>query len=432
MQQQAAGPPQELIDAVLENLDPLEDRRSLQQCALAARCLLPSAQRLLFHTLVLYEPTPMTRLHHVFETSPHLAKYVVKLGLILQPSHWPGADSDWSGTPLPPIISRLATLEEVNIQTVWEYPAVPVSARQLCTLLGGERTPKIRRLALHGIPFTDVHQISSICKHFAAYGDLQDFYFSGTRTIDTTSASNMDSGPTASPSSPIVLRKMSVAHDAAIMAAFFAWAVSSDSCLRFHELRQLSVGELTEESLASFARILDMCKGSLRYLHVQGSIPESLFAPFGNLRDLRTISCFVPATQSPLLNAWCTTLKDHKELKLESFVVIIDSPMWRALNVGSILLDQFANYPWNLLEDALMDIAQCIRLEVQISQSRSERVTTNSLKDCFPRAHAEMRFELVVKQELSAGRSAESTSWEYRSRSGVWKKTGSKRGPSIF
>ncbi|KAJ7137315.1 hypothetical protein C8R46DRAFT_1322294 [Mycena filopes] len=83
--------PQELVELILVDFDPIDDRQSLLQISMVQMNFVGPAQRLIFHTLAVYgdgcypEGRDMTLLRAVplFSDSPHLAHYVRSLTLKL-------------------------------------------------------------------------------------------------------------------------------------------------------------------------------------------------------------------------------------------------------------------------------------------------------------------------------------------------------------
>ncbi|KAK7018786.1 hypothetical protein VNI00_018215 [Paramarasmius palmivorus] len=419
--------PREVLDTILESMDPLNGRQSLRQCALAARSLLPAAQRILFRHVSLNEVSwtrqgRIDQFHRLLEGSPHLAKYTVELGICyLSPSAKWG--DDLSQKPLASIIPRLQSLKKIDLCLVLEFGTMPaVTSSQVVALLGGMAMPNISSFSIIGLHAVDINEIFGICEWFAARGGLQNLQL---KDISTT----VSTIPSQTPSScvktvtPIHLRQFTITRDSKVIDKFLRWATSSTSPLRFTELHELTVSHLTEQSCVYILRVLDLAKSSLTCLCFMGDTASLSAFQFNAFRHLRCIffDLRLPYIERsrPMLNEWCTALERSSGLKLESFIIQMNTSFRDGLHLGDPLAE-LADYPWNKLEDALVNGTQCARVVLQIRIS-FERMKADILQGYFPLLHSNTVSELVVRQIVYVANSRVFRNWEYRSFSREWK-----------
>ncbi|KAK7052935.1 hypothetical protein VNI00_004255 [Paramarasmius palmivorus] len=414
--------PQEVLDTVLENLQPGEDVQSLRQCALAARCLRPIAQRILFSAIFLSgrgrasDNTDQDKFLKLLRQSPHLAGYIVKITLFLQPSQW---DEDLAQRPLPHIIPQLHALKRLVLYSNFDFGEtdIPITSHQLYTLLGGGGIPRIRSMELVILHMAGIDDIVRVCE-WLAEGGLQELQFEGLSISDTTSPASFLDTPRPEPATFIKLKNLTVTHQSQVLDLFLSWAVSPKSCLRFDELRELSVGNLTERSSKDLLRVLDIAKGSIRHIDFGGDVPSLSSIPFNSFRALRTIACSLDIHEPSPLGEWCTALTQNKELQLDSFIVYVttfrrstDEP-WKG----------FVDHPWKDLEDVIINGTWCKQLKLSVSMSRA-RLNVDTLRECFPLSHTPGHVagsKLVVQQSVVAGKNLQD--WEYKPIYGEWKK----------
>ncbi|KAK7018790.1 hypothetical protein VNI00_018219 [Paramarasmius palmivorus] len=403
--------PQEVLDTILDNLHPRDDVQTLKQCALTARCLVPAAQRILFREVILteykYSGTKRPdRFLSLLNKSPHLAKYITELELhfherSLQPD-------DLSQHPSASILPRLQSLKKVSVH--WHDTSASGSrdfTLKISTLLGGAAMPKIKSLTLRSISVT-MHEIFAIGNWLAAHGGLQVLHFMNVLVLDSNAIPPSMASQDVSSFMPIRLLRFTIIGNSRNTEALLRWATGSTSPLRFNALRELTVGDLVQESSVYLLHILDMAKNTLSCLHVTGRILSLSSFQFNTYRNLRHIihgQLFPPF--KAMLKEWCITLKESRELKLESFV--IPDRYHSALD---------HDYPWSELEDALISGGRCAHLVLRIFSDK--RMDTDTIRECFPLLHASDVCDLVVQNTVGS-LSTRTVSWEYTSRSGEWK-----------
>ncbi|KAK7052910.1 hypothetical protein VNI00_004230 [Paramarasmius palmivorus] len=425
--------PQDVLDVIMEKMNTFGDRQSLRQCALAARCLLPAAQRILFRRIMLYEASPWwprgsrtNQFISLVKSSPHLAKYITELRLLVfyldSPSEW---DDAQSRKPLAPIIPHLHSLQKLQLNLVLRFDPtmamVPVSSLQVFTFLGGTAMPRITSFSLSGSFPIDMNEVFGICEWLAAHGGLQDLRLDLESLRGLTTSPRTVSDPVKTVT-PIYLRKLTITASQGITEEVLRWATSSISPLRFHELHELTVGNLTEQSSVYLLCILNTAKSSITCLRFKGSIPSLSAFHFNSFRHLRCIAydhhLFNFEHSRTKLDEWCALLKRSRELRLESFIIQTNTN-YKGSPLGDHLAT-FPNYPWNKLEDALVNGTKCRQVEIRIIMSHV-RMGSDTLRECFPLLHDKSVGELVVRQRLSLLGSGELMGWEYSSYSGEWK-----------
>ncbi|KAK7052912.1 hypothetical protein VNI00_004232 [Paramarasmius palmivorus] len=417
--------PQEVLEAILANLHPRKDIQSLRQCTLAARCLLPTAQRIIFHRVILAEPRwvqqgQMDQFLGLLDSSPHLAEYPKEISLFFQPSEW--GDSDLSQKPLAFIVPRLLSLEEIEIRMILSdrgtMPAI--TSRQISTLLGGTDLPKITSFSLSGARVADMKEAFGICEWLATCGSLRNLELK-IATNAPPSELITSPAPTATPS--IHLRRFTISQGPGVISSFLNWATSSSSPLQFTELHELTVGSLDEQSLIYLFRVLDLAANSLSCLRFTGEIPSLSSFQLESLCHLRSIFSMLYLLRfeqsQDTVNEWCTALKRSKGLKLDSFIIEMSSPIQHPSN-NYEPLDSFPEFPWTEFEDALVNVTKCARVEIRVSMS-FKRLGSDTLRECFPLLHGNNVGELVVRQRVLD--SGEPVGWEYSSYYQQWKTT---------
>ncbi|KAK7018792.1 hypothetical protein VNI00_018222 [Paramarasmius palmivorus] len=408
--------PQEVLDTILKNLHPEGDIQTLVRCALTARCLVTTAQRILFREVRLSERVDRSERNHPIQFlgflkhSPHLTKYISELELDIIPSRW---GDNLSQNALTSILPRLQSLKKVSIKDATVTDACEtVTSLQISTLLGGTAMPKINSLTLQYTMMT-VHEIFAICDWLAAHGGLQDLHFLYVHVSDLIGPPPSTPPQAVFSCVPIQLRRFTIYNDSRFAEALLPWATGSASPLRFNALRELTVGGLPQESSVYLLRILDMAKNTLSCLRFTGETPSLSSFQFGTYRHLRCIIYDVDSLTfqgaQARLNEWCIALKESGELKLESFGISFswDPPLGH-------------DYPWRVLEDALISSRRCAHLVLQIYSS--ERIDVVTIQECFPQLHASDVCDLVVMNMVRDSLASwKYDSWEYTSRSGEWK-----------
>ncbi|KAK7052914.1 hypothetical protein VNI00_004234 [Paramarasmius palmivorus] len=415
--------PQELLDAIVEELDPSEDKLSLRQCALAARCLLPTAQRILFRTIELHnlDDTNMDHFRRLLSLSHHLALYINILELYLQ--CYP---EFLTQIPLASIVPRLQNLQCIELLAARAEGVrpCPLTSTQFSTLLGGQEMPRIRKFVLRGDNPIEIKEVYAICEWFAERGGIQDLYFEGFyMTWDPTLSHT--ASPNLTTVSPIHLRRFTITECTSKVEPFLEWATSSRSCMQFTELRELTVSYLTAHTHTPvhFFRILDQAKGSLTHLRLDADMSLSSIQPY-TFPELRSISCWLPNKHSAL-KPWCTALRQWGTPKLEKFVIQMDPAGSKHPWTFDELLDDFGRHLWNEFEEILVAHTQLesrhVVLQIQILVDTSLNHNADILQRYFPLLHASCRCQLVVKAQQEGRKGSGMTqSWEYTSRSGQW------------
>ncbi|KAK7018788.1 hypothetical protein VNI00_018217 [Paramarasmius palmivorus] len=412
--------PQEVLDSIMDNIHPRDDIQALKQCVLAARCLVPAAQRILFREVILTEcgypgmQNPPDRFLSLLGHSPHLAGYVTELELRIVPSQW---GDNLSQHPLASILPRLQSLKKVCIRAPVERPIV--TSLQISTLLGGAAMLEIRSFTLKDTTMA-IHEIVALCNWLAVHGSLQDLHF-----LYLSAIMDWDAPPQSMPSqavpgyAPIQLRRFTIDTPWKQTKALLRWATGSTSPLRFNALRELTVGDLTRQSSVYLPRILDVAKDSLSCLEVTGYIAGLASIRF-NYRHLRRIAwnicVLTPRDFKTMLDEWCIVLKESRELKLESFVI---SFSW---TVHSLPDYPWSEFLWNEFEDSLVDSGRCAHLVLQNLYRGLARIDTDTIRKCFPLLHASNVCDLVVIERIGdSSVLGKYDNWEYTSRSGEWK-----------
>ncbi|KAK7052923.1 hypothetical protein VNI00_004243 [Paramarasmius palmivorus] len=413
--------PQELFDAILDIFHCSQDIQSLRECALTARCFLPSTRRLIFRTIHLQDilsedgrAKNTEQFEKLLKSSPHLAEYMTELILDIQGKIH---RFDERKLPLPFILSRLENLEKITMGKNWMFPAL--SAALLDALLDAIIAPRIRAIVMDRLDFNNIADLIAFCEWTAGSSGIQELSFRHFRTPDRRPADRVLTRlpRRAAAPTPLNLRTFAVTHKAEEVKAILEWATSSRSCLRFTDLRSLTLGDLTEASFIHLLRILDAAKDTLTHLHLLGNLPLSL-PPLSltSARHLRTITCSLSLDDRSTLNRWCTALHQTEELKLDSFTVLVDPGL---TSRTMTLSDVFVQHPWKEFEAALFTRTQCRRLEMKVGPMGTP-LSTNVIKDCFPLAHADSQGtgnELVIMQRINSLEVLEER--EYRSRFGV-------------
>ncbi|KAK7027999.1 hypothetical protein VNI00_015085 [Paramarasmius palmivorus] len=389
--------PQEVLEIILGNLDRFKDRESLRQCALTARCLLPAAQRALFRSISLttiYESKGCAGIENfrgLLEQAPHLANYPTHLCLDLQPSDWGELLFDAGSYPF--VISRLQNLERMDI-CIFRENRIGLTSLQLYILLGGTQAPKIRCLQLSGM---ESKEAFGFVGHLAAHRSLQELQLWDVLPTETQAPAL-----TWSPLPAVPTVQLRTFHVDGNVTNTLSWATSANSCLRFTELRELTIGDLTEQSCPPLARVLEAAKDSLTCLNFMGPDIEFVSSfQFDMLRHLRTISYTIPrigptiSYHSPLgpssvLNPWCSALKRGNGLKLDKFIVRMDFGTVRIPSRSESEWDPadgFVFHSWEDFEAALISGTRTRQLELQIVDS-NRRITTDVLRDYLSLCHS--------------------------------------------
>ncbi|KAK7052915.1 hypothetical protein VNI00_004235 [Paramarasmius palmivorus] len=409
--------PQEVLDTILENLHPFQDTQTLRRCALTARCLLPTSQRILFRTIFVLDVSWSRRaridqLHSLLNLSPHLAQYTKVFYLFLQSS-----ESTFQNL-LPSIIPRLQSLQKIELHTSLSSDGtyIPFTSLRVTTLLGGEEMPRIRSFKLISCSMSDTRELLGVCEWLAARDGLEDLQFNDVRVIDAASPSYTT---TQSAVAPVHLHSFAITRQSQVVYSLLQWATSSTSCLQFTELKDLTVGDLAEQSSRPLFHIFDQAKSSLTCLHFEGSMSPLTSFQFDTLSQLRTISCHIPMHQPSPLKEWCVILKRSKELKLDNFIAQL-KPVYQGFELNESM-DQFLDHPWKEFEELLINNTGCRLLVLQIIISH-DRMETDLLRKCFPLLHRDGGGKLLVKQKVSKFGEME-LNWEYTSDSGQWRRS---------
>ncbi|KAK7018789.1 hypothetical protein VNI00_018218 [Paramarasmius palmivorus] len=389
--------PQEVLDTILNKLHLEDDVQTLKQCALTARCLVQTAQRILFYEVWLDEGSLRHNPHFfliLVEDSPHLAKYVTELGLCIISPQW------GNEYPLAYLLSRLQSLKRVLLRTYPDVAPLPIS-----TLPGGT--------AIRSFTLIDASVTFAMFNWLAAHSGLQDLHFIRVRALDSDATLPSMASQAVSSYAPVQLRRFKIDMCALeTTEALLQWATESGSPMRFDTLRELTVSHLTQQSFVYLLRILDMAKDSLSCLQLVGNIPRLSSIRFSTYRNLRRI-IYGNSLNSPsktMLKAWCIALKESREIKLESFVI----SLLHGLEGGWL---QYHDYPWKELEDALISGGRCARLVLYIVHANSIGTNADTIRELFPQLHASDACDLVV-QNPDRFYSESGLYWEYTPRSG--------------
>ncbi|KAK7052937.1 hypothetical protein VNI00_004257 [Paramarasmius palmivorus] len=419
--------PHEVLDTILENLR--QDSQSLRQCALAARCLLPVAQRVIFCTVYLAENEPnssdvdmMARFHRLLDLSPHLAKYVTEATILLHPTEW---TDNLSEHPLSLIIPQLHSLRWLSFN--FGNTINPMTFHQLHTLLGGSSIPRIRSLRTNFLYVASMGDLARICDWLAEGGDLQELQFEHVDISDTTSPVN--TGYHSRSATAAQLKKLTISHRLKDIDSFLEWAISSESCLRFDELRELTVGDLTDQSSEHLLRILHTARSSIRQITFDTKVPSLSSIAFESFSALRSIAYHVIVPEESSLREWTNILAQHKELSLDSFIVNVNTYRRRADDPWTGLLNQ----PWKELEAAFMINTKRKKLEMRLGFSPT-KVDIGMIEECFPLSHTPShvaRERLVVKQSIIfvEANMVKEQQWEYKPGYLEWKNTSEQEAP---
>ncbi|KAK7052938.1 hypothetical protein VNI00_004258 [Paramarasmius palmivorus] len=375
--------PQEVLEIILENLH--FDCQSLRQCALVAHCLLAVAQRILFRTIYLVDvgkgrggTDTFDKFHRLLEHSPHLAKYTTELTLLLYPPRW---DREFSKHPLSHIVPKLHSMKWLSL--FLGDMDNPITLHRLSTLLGGRSFPKLRSMVFVFLFLASMEDLFRICEWLAEGGGLKELQFENICVSNPTSSLNMVSNSVGLPRAVhlenLVVTRFQTSKE---LDVFLGWAVSSGSCLRFGNLRELTVGDFTEQSSEHLLRILDTARASIRRVNFDSDVPCLSSIPFDNFHALRTVSCCLVVHRPSSLNEWCNVLTQTKTLQLDSFIIHVKTHQRSAQEPWQ----GFADHQWKDLEAVVVNGTRCRQLEIQIYIS-STKLDIGVLKGCFPLSH---------------------------------------------
>ncbi|KAJ7226450.1 hypothetical protein C8J57DRAFT_1252690 [Mycena rebaudengoi] len=190
--------PQELIDAVIDNLSismaqkdrtshgprarmavPRELVATLKACALSSRSFLARSQRELFTSVTCTSETnTVFRFHELLSRSPHIGAYVKHFSLI-----GVGDDSlqDYIPAalilPLLPNLTSLRVIPIMHMSQRWDNQPVPFQA----ALRGATSLRSLRRLSLYNYSFPDAPTLDSILCQATGLKELE---LSGISFID--------------------------------------------------------------------------------------------------------------------------------------------------------------------------------------------------------------------------------------------------------
>ncbi|KAF8169858.1 hypothetical protein K438DRAFT_1854785 [Mycena galopus ATCC 62051] len=159
--------PAELIHAIINQVDvpnhwvDVEDRETLQSCALAARLCLRPSQKRLFRWLSPAAGNHIRRLSAVLESSPHLGGYVrtLELSLCLNSADFRFAVQ---------LLHVVTALETLVLQSAFLQGSFPFDCKVVMILL-----PTLRRVELGYYKFHDPFELESLLKDFVSLRELK-------------------------------------------------------------------------------------------------------------------------------------------------------------------------------------------------------------------------------------------------------------------
>ncbi|KAJ7231331.1 hypothetical protein C8J57DRAFT_181639 [Mycena rebaudengoi] len=241
--------PQELIDAVIDNLSismaqkdrtghgprprmavPHELVATLKACALSSRSFLARSQRELFTSVTCTSETnTVFRFHELLSRSPHIGAYVKHFSLI-----GVGDDSlqDYIPAalilPLLPNLTSLRVIPTMHMSQRWDNQPVPFRA----ALRGATSLRSLRRLSLYNYSFPDAPTLDSILCQATGLKELElseiSFIDDSIRHVDPARLEAL-----------VVLDTLKVYHldTTAIAAAFALVDVTHLRCLKVSSMR---------------------------------------------------------------------------------------------------------------------------------------------------------------------------------------------------
>ncbi|KAG7086536.1 hypothetical protein E1B28_002487 [Marasmius oreades] len=364
------GLPRDLLQQIIEELD----EESVRQCALAARCFLVPARRRLFTTISLCEeeypknfftgrwhrvrvgmqrhlpslvgPSRTRRFAELLEATPDLEECTQEL--IIEGLKLVDGRRSWyneKDAPLHRILPRLPNLTKISLVFHHNFPlqfhSLPTSSSE--ALIRAVQSPKLRKIVLENVRFSDVDDLIRFLKHCSSGGGLTElsvtsFYYS--RPTEEEERAQVPVS-TWAPGVPNVLASLQLNGHSIDVEKILGWMRSHDSYVHLDELESLEVvSPMSPECLTHITEIIHSARvpSQLRHLGLTSST-ESLrslsiscplaqtFLPSKN--NLRTID-FYPISRNydhlftlpaESVDWWCGFLKTFELPNLMEFRV---------------------------------------------------------------------------------------------------------------
>lgn len=268
--------PTELVDCIIDNLDPSDDRTTLLNCALVGRAWVCASQRGIFRTILLNAPDPYydidydlvssvncfveasARLMALLDEKPVLVTYVLRLELQNFDGEETTSDDEKDAlcVSVAGVVNRLSRVRQLVMACVdWDH----LSSILRTALSGILSTPSMIDLTLHAFTISNVTNLISLLGHAV--------HLKALKALDVMFCKESNDSINYTGPPPGCIKLDTLVFNSS-ESDFLAWFQQQSCLFRFENLRSLKIWVQCAGNFEMAAFLLQQAGGSLMELEL--------------------------------------------------------------------------------------------------------------------------------------------------------------------